>query len=96
MESTTPRCASCQGLIQSSWDLTLCYSCVFDTLSNEAQQIVDDSIYKRYFLPGIKELKNSLGIGLNDSKFLYSWRYHQLRKLKPDSFPYPDKEYWMT
>jgi hypothetical protein len=89
-------CSSCEGALEIAKDGVLCYSCLFATLNKELQEIVDESLYSRVFLVGIKQLKDSLGIGLGESTFMYSWRYHQLRQLKPERFPYPDKEYWKT
>jgi hypothetical protein len=96
MESTIASCLGCQGRIEIRQGTTFCYACLFDTLSKESQELVDNSLYTRHFLPGIKQLKDGLGIGLNDSKFMCDWRYHQLRRLKPNSFPYPDTAYWLT
>jgi hypothetical protein len=59
-------------------------------------RVVDHSLYERQFLTGITTLKDSLDIGLTESKELYAWRYHQLRQTTPARFPYPDTTYWMS
>lgn len=92
MDSTLPPCVHCQGLLDNRV-LPSCYTCLFATLSKETQESVDRSLYNRSFLHEIVALKNSLDLGLNESKFMYSWRYHHLRTFQPASFPYPDKEY---
>jgi hypothetical protein len=71
----------------------LYYSCLFYTLSMDSHAVVDDSFYKGLFLVGMNKLHDSFPIDFVDSRFLYSWRYQRLRKMKPDSFPYPDTEY---
>lgn len=72
-----------------------CYTCLFTGLSQQIQAIVDQSLYERHFLLGMKTLHDNLLIGFSESKSVYVWRYQHLRKVSPNLFPYPDTEYWM-
>lgn len=77
---------------------TICGDCQqtarFSPLSAGQRQQVDELIYQRAILEGIKLLKTSLGIGLGDSTALYSWRYRKLREANPRKFSSPDEQYW--
>ena len=81
------------------WDTdTICNDCeqlaIFERLSAEQQQQVDELIYGNVILQGILLLKRSLGIGLADSNLVFSWRYHKLREAHPRKFSRSDSDYW--
>ena len=81
------------------WDAnTICDDCeqlaLFERLTVEQQQQVDELIYSNAILQGILLLKRSLGIGLADSNLLFSWRYHKLREAHPHKFSRSDSDYW--
>ena len=75
-----------------------CYDCrqmaLFGRLPVEVQHRVDDFIYTKGILQGMRLLKSTLAIGLTDANFLFHWRYEQLKILTPDKLPLSDETYW--
>ena len=77
---------------------TVCNDCeqlaLFERLSAEQQQQVDELIYSSAKLEGITLIKRSIQIGLKESLLLYSWRYRKLKEAYPRKLPRSDSEYW--
>lgn len=77
---------------------SLCWDCeqaaYFNRLSADQQQQVDDLIYRRSILEGIKLLKQYASIGLKEGTGLYSWRYRRLKETNPRKLPASDEQYW--
>lgn len=81
------------------WDAaTICHDCeqlaLFEKLSPEQQQQVDESIYRNAKLEGMTFIRRSIQVGLGESLILYSWRYGKLKESYPHKLPRSDKDYW--
>lgn len=77
---------------------TICNECkltaLLSRLSAEQQQEVEELMYQRAILQGIKLLKTYAAIGLKEATELYSWRYAQVRATNPRRFSCSDEQYW--
>lgn len=77
---------------------TTCDDCeqlaLFERLSAEQQQQVDESIYRNAKLAGMTLLRKSIQVGRSESLSLFSWRYGKLKEAYPHKLPDSDGEYW--
>ena len=77
---------------------TRCNDCMqlalFERLSAEQQQQVDEFIYSNTKIDGMAFIMRSIQVGLKESLLLYSWRYGKLKEAYPRKLPRSDSEYW--
>jgi len=77
---------------------TICNDCeqlaLFERLSVEQQQQVDELIYSNAKIEGMTFIRRSIQVGLKESLVLYSWRYRKLKEAHPRKLPSSDSKYW--
>lgn len=81
------------------WDTdTICHDCeqlaLFERISAEQQQQVDELIYSNAKLEGMILIRRSIQVGRSESLILFSWRYGKLKEAYPRKLPRSDSEYW--
>lgn len=67
---------------------------LFRTLSPELTAEIDELIYQRRIVEGMRKLKESLPINLKQSNELFGARYDELRALETNKFICSESSYW--
>ena len=96
-------CERCSNAFYSSSFLTLgnyflCMDCtfegLFDKLSIDLKEEIDQLIYDRSIINSIKTAKDNLPISLHQAVDVIRWRHRELLKTVPNKFNCTYEEYW--